>query len=99
MEEEMADNRRIELGDRVKDRVTKRVGIVVSITDWLYGCRRIQIEPEKSKDGKFEHFVIDEPQAELVKKHVIAGRHYTLSPITAPHGGRPDAVRAPDPSR
>lgn len=92
-------DKRIELGDRVKDRITKRTGIVVSITDWLYGCRRIQIEPEKAKDGKFEHFVIDEPQCQLVKTHVITGRHHALDIDSRRHGARPDAARAPDPTR
>ena len=43
---------RIELGDRVRDKISGLQGIVVGDTKWLYGCRRITVQPEKAKDNK-----------------------------------------------
>ena len=65
---------RIELGDRAKDLLTGFKGIAVSETQWIYGCRRIGIQPEElNKDGvptPVEYF--DEPQVELVEKGALA---------------------------
>jgi hypothetical protein len=63
----------IELGDRVRDRITGYQGIVIGITDWLYGCRRPFVQPESlDKDGsivKSESF--DEDQLEIVAKGIV----------------------------
>ncbi len=60
----------IELGDRVRDRMTKFEGIVIATTEWLYNCRRITVQPtDLDKDGavaKTESF--DEDQLEIVEK-------------------------------
>ena len=42
----------INLGDRVKDRITGYQGIVVAITYWLNKCTRITVQSEKLKDEK-----------------------------------------------
>lgn len=43
----------IHLGDRVKDRITGYTGIVTCVTEYLNGCFRCGIQPEKlDKDGK-----------------------------------------------
>ena len=66
-------NGKVELGDRVKDVITGMTGIVFGISDWLYGCRRITVQPEKEKDGKpAETFCVDEPQLKITKKGAIA---------------------------
>ena len=57
-----------ELGDRVKDRVTGFTGIVVCRAQWLNGCDRLGVQPEKLIDGKpgeIQHF--DAPQCDVVK--------------------------------
>lgn len=36
----------VELGDRVKDKISGLKGIAVGISNYLYGCRRISIQPE-----------------------------------------------------
>lgn len=62
----------IELGDRVQDRISKQKGIIIGVTEWLYGCVRVTIQPEEVKDGKpVEGFSIDLPQCELLKKGVV----------------------------
>ena len=63
---------KIELGDRVKDKISGLSGIAFGITNWLYGCRRVSVMPEESKDGKpAELFSVDEPQLEIVQKGAI----------------------------
>lgn len=42
----------INLGDNATDSMTGYFGIVVGITEWLYGCRRIAIQAIALKDGK-----------------------------------------------
>lgn len=58
----------IQLGDLAVDVITGFEGKVVGITDWLYQCRRLGIQPMKlDKDGKpprIEWF--DELQCKLV---------------------------------
>jgi hypothetical protein len=63
----------VELGDRVKDRISKLQGIAVGITNWLYGCQRVTIQPEKAdKEGKpADCFTVDEPQVTIIKKHAV----------------------------
>ena len=75
------------LGDRVQDQITKLTGIVVSITDWLYGCRRCGVQPEGLKEGKpveVGHF--DEAQLVVVQRGVIEP---TVQPVAAPTSGGP----------
>lgn len=93
----------IELGDRVKDRITGLKGIAVGETNWLYGCRRIVIQPETEKDGKpADTFCVDEPQLELLERGVIQPRQPVAAAEVPPprrHGPRPDAARRSDPAR
>jgi len=42
----------INLGDKVKDTITGFYGVVVGVTNWLDGCRRIGIQAIELKDGK-----------------------------------------------
>lgn len=58
----------IELGDKVVDTVTDFKGIVVCITYWLNGCRRIGIQSKDRKDGlPVDIFTADEHQVELIQ--------------------------------
>lgn len=64
------------VGDRVKDQVTGFEGIVVAKTEWLHGCVRLTVQPEKlDKDGKpREPGTFDEPQLLLLKAGVVKTR-------------------------
>lgn len=42
----------VKLGDKVKDAITGFTGIVVSRTEFLYGCVRCAVQPTELKDGK-----------------------------------------------
>ena len=58
----------IELGWRVKDKISGFTGVAIARTEWLNGCIRINVAPEKSdKDGKpLDDRYIDEGQLELI---------------------------------
>lgn len=98
-------NPRVSLGDRVRDRISGAQGIAIARTEWLYGCVRITIKPEKlDKDGKERDSVtIDEPQCEVLKVSVIENRPYWRSEgslvLERAAGPRPDPVRPRDPVR
>jgi len=85
----------IEHGDRVKDKISGLKGIVVGITTWLYGCRRISVQPESAKDNRpADMFVVDEPQLILLKKTVIApiSSEIVLEKFSRKHGPRENVV-------
>lgn len=64
----------IKLGDLAQDQITKFKGIVVCISIWLNGCKRITIQPQEMKDGRpTESGTFDEEQVVVVKSGVIPG--------------------------
>jgi hypothetical protein len=86
----------IELGDRVQCRISKIKGIVTGITYWLYGCARVVIQPETSKDGKpAESFSVDMPQCILKKKHAVVAAVEEAKPEKKKSTGGP----RPEPTR
>lgn len=42
----------LKLGDKAKDEISGLSGVIVAITEWLNGCRRITIQPEALFEGK-----------------------------------------------
>lgn len=82
---------KIQLGCTAKDSITGFVGIVVSSTEWLNGCIRVQIQPTELREGKpIEAQVFDIQQVEYVD--------VGLKNETKPTGGdRPSIGRAKDP--
>jgi len=59
----------INLGDKVRDKVTGFTGIAVVRSTYLNGCDRICIQPEVKKDGIMpDEKYFDEPQLEVVGK-------------------------------
>jgi hypothetical protein len=63
----------IELGQKVKCKVTGFEGTVVTRAEYLHGCARLGVQPPVGKDGKVpDEMTVDEPQLEVVgKKKVI----------------------------
>jgi len=59
---------KIHLGDLVRDPISGFQGVVTARTEWLYGCIRISVAPEKlDKDGKVQDAQwFDEPQLEFL---------------------------------
>lgn len=81
----------IKNGDFARDTITGFEGIVVATTDWLYGCRRLTLQPKAMHDGKpIEPQTFDEPQLELVSKEEVKGKNDTGGP-------RPEPVRRSNP--
>lgn len=77
----------VKLGDRVRDSVTGFTGIAVARTEWLHGCDRIVIQPDKlDKDGKVQpNESFDEPQVIVLQAGKIKrGNKNTGGPRPTP---------------
>ncbi len=74
----------VKLGDRAKDLISGVSGLVVGKTEWLYGCSRLGLQPEKlGKDGKVQETNwFDEAQVVLIKAGVVKPQ----APIVATGG-------------
>lgn len=93
---------KVGLGQRVRDRISGLEGVVIARTEWLYGCARITVQPQDTKDGKpAETYTLDEPQIEILGDDFVpdAVAARAAAPEQGRHGDRPDAQRAPDPTR
>ena len=66
----------VELGDSVKDTITGFSGVVVAITTWMYGCRRIIVQPKKvGADGKpVDNQAFDEPQLKVTRRANVSDK-------------------------
>lgn len=88
----MSKNQTIELGDVVRDRITGFVGVATATTTWLNGCIRINVQPEKLKDGKIgETETFDIQQLEVVKKSKVQ----PAAPLVRPGGPKPSPRQLP----
>jgi hypothetical protein len=60
----------VQLGDKVRDRISGFEGIVIGITEYLYGCRRPFVQPTTlTSDGKpLGAEAFDEPQLEVLER-------------------------------
>lgn len=79
----------LDLGDRIKCRISGFSGIVESATDFLHGCRRLGVGPETLHEGKSiarEYF--DEPELELTAKAVLQPVALSVRPAPAPEQRR-----------
>ena len=58
----------IKLGMEVKDKISGLQGIVTSVTEFLYGCKRLGVSPQAldEKGKPFEEAIIDEPQLNII---------------------------------
>jgi len=82
----------------IRDRISGVEGIVVATTDWMYGCRRVMIQPQALKDGRpVDSYTLDEPQCEIVKEKALVADGKQLK--ERPSGPRPDVSQAASPTR
>ena len=88
--------KKIELGDKVKDIVTGFTGIAVARTQWIAGCDRITVQPDRlTKDGEtMESGTFDEPMLIIVKKASIKNKSSKV--ITEKGGPLPMKIFKPD---
>jgi hypothetical protein len=91
----------IGLGDEVKCTITGYRGIVTSLTVFLYGCTRIQVQPQKlDKEGKLPAGEwLDAAQCEKVPRGRKVLGWSGVGIAMGPAGPRPDALRAKDAKR
>lgn len=76
-------------GDKVKDRVSGFTGIVIARYEWMNGCIRYEVQPDKLKDSKpIDPLSFDVGQLDLVKAGVV-------SVVSAPTGGPMKSPRQP----
>lgn len=83
-------DQRISLGDRVRDSISGFIGICVARTEWLNGCVRVVVQPEKCdpNTGKpHDDQVFDECQVELVEPGVFSTPGSTQHNAPRPPGG------------
>lgn len=61
--------KKINLGDKVRDKITKLEGIAVAKIEFLNGCLQYAIQPEGlNKDGEVkEQSFVDSQQIEIIK--------------------------------
>ncbi len=79
------------LGDTARDSITKYTGIVVAVTNWLNGCRRITIQSQALKDGvPVDNHTFDVQQVELIQSAEPAHHSAVGGPSIRP-------TRNPDP--
>ena len=66
-------NRLVNVGDEVKDQITGFKGIADSRSEFLYGCVRVNVQPQKLKADKTreDSVVFDETQLIVIKSKAI----------------------------
>lgn len=87
----MSEIKPIVLGDVVQDSITGFKGVAVSKTQWITGCDRILVQPQKlTKDGDIvDPMNFDEPMLKIV-----SGAKVTKSKTKKKTGGpMPKAVK------
>jgi hypothetical protein len=65
--------KRINLGDKVRDRISSYEGVMIARCEYLTGCAQIGIKPQgmKTDGGTHDLLYFDEPFVELVEKNVV----------------------------
>ena len=61
---------KIEIGDKVKDKLSPFKGIVIAEIKYYNGCHRYQVQAKKLEAGKIIDEWIDDGQITLVKKAI-----------------------------
>jgi hypothetical protein len=63
----------VELGDRVKEKITGFIGIVTGISHWLTGCSTCGVQSKGTNDGKpISPQWFDIGRLEVIDKNVIS---------------------------
>lgn len=91
----------IELGSKVRCKVTGFTGIAIARTQWLTGCMRITVQPQElDKDGKTRDTgCFDEPMLEVLSAPAKTKIHAHPQTATSPGGPRPAPARQKDVKR
>ncbi len=63
-------DKKIELGDLVKDPITGFEGVVICCSSWLNNCDTVGLRPQKLHDGKpLDAIFFDVPQLIIIEKN------------------------------
>ena len=82
----------LKLGQKVKDRISGFSGVLSARSEFLNGCVRLQLTPDRLHEGKLiEAEWFDETQVDVLEDTPAP------EPKTRPGGPRPEARRAMDP--
>jgi hypothetical protein len=76
----------IQLGDKVRDRVSGVTGIAVCKSEWFNGCLRWTVQQPASKDGKLPELVsFDVEQLDVLKAGAVKpSKRATGGPMPTP---------------
>lgn len=85
----------VDVGDRVKDRITGFTGVIESRTVWLNGCARVAVKPEElDKDGKPKDAIMfDVTQLDLLQARVHDSANRLDSLVAAQAAGTAKSAR------
>ena len=73
----------VDMGKKVKDKVTGLTGIITARSENLYGCNRYLIQPPAGKDSKVpDAWWVDEDQMTVVGDGVTVKRKDTGGPMS-----------------
>lgn len=64
---------KIGMGDKVEDTITKAIGIVIGRVEYINGCKRMEVQPQKIfKDSGLpvESILIDEQQLVILEPKI-----------------------------
>lgn len=92
----------IVLGDKVRDTITGFEGIATGRTEWLTGCVRWIVEPDKlDKDKKVQQYMeFDESRLVVLRKQPIPQLNQRAPQIAEQPGGpMPSPTRPRTPTR
>ena len=82
---EGAQVEKISLGDEARDAITGYTGVVIAVTNWLYGCRRLTLQARELKDGKpVDNCTFDEPQCVLINPKIAFSTTGPGGPMPTP---------------
>lgn len=72
----------LKLGDIARDRISGYEGVVIGVTDWIYGCRRMTLQSKGLHEGKpIEPISVDEPQCDFVDRQPsVAAKSASAAP-------------------
>jgi hypothetical protein len=75
----------LNLGAKMKDKISGFTGIAIAKTYWLYGCERIVLQPPVDKDGKIpDTACFDVEQLELIEPRFGRAETTTGGPTPTP---------------
>ena len=64
----MKDEEIMDLGDKVRDKITGFTGIATAVTLYLHKCPLVEVTAKELSEGKLITLWFDEPQLEIINR-------------------------------